>query len=430
VATPVRMPRLGMTMTEGTVVDWPVPVGERVEKGRTVVVIESEKNEAEIEATASGFFRHVYVEPGETVPCGTVLGAITDAPDEPFDVELFRCENDLAEPQATVAPVARAPQPATDRTVAAPTGRRTPVAPAARALARKLGFDPAEIPGTGPGGRVTKQDVEAWVAQRETLVEATDGVRLEVPTQGQGDPLLLLPGFGSDVSSFSLQVSALAKRRRVLGVNPRGVGASDAPALDVYDVATAADDAAAVCPEPAHWVGASLGAAVALEAAIRHPQRVRSLVLITPFIEATSRLGAVTDAWCRVAGEASAETLARMLLPWLFSGRFLADAKARERTLRGLAASVARVPAPTLERSAAGLRAWSGSRRDALAGIDVPTLVLVAGGDLLTPGGEAIAQAMPNARSVVVPGAGHALAIEASDAVNEAIAAHLASVGR
>ncbi len=52
-ATPVRMPRLGMTMTEGTVVDWPVPVGERVEKGQTVVVIESEKNEAGIEATAS-----------------------------------------------------------------------------------------------------------------------------------------------------------------------------------------------------------------------------------------------------------------------------------------------------------------------------------------------------------------------------------------
>jgi pimeloyl-ACP methyl ester carboxylesterase len=183
-----------------------------------------------------------------------------------------------------------------------------------------------------------------------------------------------------------------------------------------------------VCPESAHWVGASLGAAVALEAAIRHPQRVRSLVLITPFVEATSRLGAVSDAWCRVASDASTETLARMLLPWLFSERFLGDAKARERTLRGLAASVARVPATSLERSAAGLRAWSGTRREALSRIEVPTLVLVAGGDLLTPGGEAIARAMPNARSVVVPEAGHALAIEAPDAVNEAIAAHLASV--
>ena len=183
-ATPVRMPRLGMTMTEGTVVDWPVPVGERVEKGETVVVIESEKNEAEIEATASGFFRHVYVEPGETVPCGTVLAAIAEAPDEPFDVEAFRRENDLAEPQAPAPAAARAPLSAGGRPAPARSGRRAPVAPAARALARKRGFDPAEIPGTGPGGRVTKQDVEAWAVRRETLVEATDGVRLEVPTQG------------------------------------------------------------------------------------------------------------------------------------------------------------------------------------------------------------------------------------------------------
>jgi pimeloyl-ACP methyl ester carboxylesterase len=415
-------------MTEGTVVDWPVPVGVRVKKGQTVVVIESEKNEAEIEATASGFFRHIYVEPGETVPCGTVLGAISDAPDEPFDVEAFRRENDLAEPQAPAPVRASAVPPRADTSTSPRAGARTPIAPAARALARKLGVDAEQVSGTGPGGRVTKQDVASWAARRETLVEATDGVRLEVPTQGEGDPLLLLPGFGSDVSSFSLLVAALAESHRVLGINPRGVGASDAPALDVYDVATAADDAAAVCPESAHWIGASLGAAVALEAAIRHPQRVRSLVLITPFVEATSRLDAVTDAWCRVAGDASSETLAHMLLPWLFSERFLADAKVRERTLRGLAASAARVPPATLARAAAGLRAWSGTRRDALARIEAPTLVLAAGGDLLTPGGEAIAHAMPHARSVVVPEAGHALAIEASDAVNEAIAAHLAFV--
>jgi pimeloyl-ACP methyl ester carboxylesterase len=417
-----------MTMIEGTVVDWPLPVGARVEKGQTVVVIESEKNEVEIEATASGFFRHVYVEPGETVPCGTLLGALTDAPDEPFDAEAFRRENDLAEPQVPAPAAARAPRPARGTSAPAPAGRRTPVAPAARALARTLGVEADEIPGSGPGGRVTKQDVEAWAAQRESLVEASGGVRLEVPTQGEGAPLLLLPGFGSDVSSFSLQAGFLATRHRVLGVNPRGVGVSDAPALDVYDVATAADDAAAVCSEPAHWVGASLGAAVALEAALRHPQRVRSLVLITPFVEATPRLRAVTDAWRRVARDASAETLACMLLPWLFSERFLGDEAALGRTLRGLSSSVARVPAETLERAAAGLRAWSGTRADMLSEIHAPTLVLAAGGDLLTPGSEAMARAMPNARSVVVPEAGHALAIEAPDAVNPAIAAHLASV--
>jgi pyruvate dehydrogenase E2 component (dihydrolipoamide acetyltransferase) len=71
-ATPIGMPKLGMTMKEGKVVAWPVAVGGRVEKGAPVVVIESEKAEVEIEAAASGVLRHVYVEAGDTVPCGTL----------------------------------------------------------------------------------------------------------------------------------------------------------------------------------------------------------------------------------------------------------------------------------------------------------------------------------------------------------------------
>jgi len=79
------MPKLGMTMEEGTVVRWEFDVGSHVEKGDVVLVIESEKNEAEVEATRSGTFRHVYVEPGETVPCGTLLAALTEEPEEPFE---------------------------------------------------------------------------------------------------------------------------------------------------------------------------------------------------------------------------------------------------------------------------------------------------------------------------------------------------------
>ena len=65
------MPKLGMTMEEGIVIDWPLAVGGAVEKGDIVLVIESEKAEVEIEAPASGVLRHVYIEAGETVSCGT-----------------------------------------------------------------------------------------------------------------------------------------------------------------------------------------------------------------------------------------------------------------------------------------------------------------------------------------------------------------------
>lgn len=418
--TMIAMPKLGMSMREGTVVSWPIALGGRVEKGQPVVVIESEKAEIEIEATQSGVLRHIYTAEGETVPCGTLLGAITDSMDEPFNADAFHHDNDRPE-KAAAAPAA-APRPALASTASAPAAR-TPVAPAARALARRLGIEVADVLGSGPGGRVTKEDIEAYAKRRETLVEVAPGVRLEVLRAGAGDPVLLLPGFGSDVSAFASQTRKLIETHRVIGVNPRGVGLSDAPQQPQYDVATAAADAGALLSEATHVVGASLGAAVAIELALRFPERVRSLTLITPFVAASPRLRAVLEAWCQVAAQARPETVASTLMPWLFSSDFLA-APAADRTRRGLAATCANVAAPALRRNAVGLLAWSGSRSTDLAVLRLPTLVLAAGADLLTPDASAIAAAIPQASLIEIAGAGHALSIEAADAVTTAILAH------
>ena len=425
--TPVFMPKLGMTMQEGRVLAWMVPVGARVDRGRPLLSIESEKAEVEIEAPATGLLRFVYVEAERTVPCGTLLAAVADSADEAFDAESFRSAHDLP---GNRAPQARATTARADSTTVSPSGRAGAVTPAARARARQLGVDPAQVLGSGPGGRITREDVEAWAANRSDLIEVARGIRLEGPSTGAGEPVVLLPGFGTDVSALAPQALALAQRFRVHGLNPRGVGRSDAPPAECYDLETAAADAAAIIDQPAHVIGASLGAAVAIELALAQPGKVRSLTLITPLVETNPRLLAVIDSWCRLAGEVQADTLALTLLPWLFSSKLLADATARERTARGLAAIIARVPAATLERTAAGVRAWSGTRTNDLVRITTPTLVLVAGSDLLTPGGEQIAAAIPGARLEVVPEAGHALAIEAADAVNAAILAHLGCSSR
>ena len=94
-ATPIAMPKLGLTMSEGKVLEWPIPLGGAVAKGQTVLLIESEKAEVEVEATASGVLRHVYVEPDPDalLPCGSLLAAITESPDEAFDAEAFYKEN-------------------------------------------------------------------------------------------------------------------------------------------------------------------------------------------------------------------------------------------------------------------------------------------------------------------------------------------------
>ena len=424
-ATAISMPKLGMTMEEGVVIAWPLEPGSPVEKGDIVLVIESEKAEVEIEAPASGVVRKIYIEEGETVPCGTLLAAITDTAEEPFDAEEFHSAEDRPETQGDrglEVAVAVEPKPSMESSGAVES---KPIVPAARAAARKLGIDPLKVSGTGPNGRVTKQDVEAYAKARESLVSVDGGVGLDVLTSGAGDAVVLLPGLGTDVSAFARQAPLLAEGFQVHGVNPRGVGHSDSPETESYDVRQTAADATAVYSGAAHVIGASLGAAAALELALNHPERVKTLTLITPFVEVSTRLRVVAEGWRRMAGEASPDTLAAALLPWFFSANYLFDGAARDRTLRGLAQTVSRVPAITLDRMIAGMLNWSHSRVADLSQISVPTLVIAASEDLLVSNSDFPASEIPDGTLLVVEGAGHAVALESADSVNEAIMAHL-----
>ena len=88
-AQAIAMPRLGMTMEEGTVIAWPLALGTPFQRGDVILIIETEKAESEIEASANGVMRHIYVEVGQTVPCGALLAAMTDSDEEAFDPEAF-----------------------------------------------------------------------------------------------------------------------------------------------------------------------------------------------------------------------------------------------------------------------------------------------------------------------------------------------------
>ena len=413
-ATAVTMPRLGLTMVEGTVVEWKAEVGEAVEKGQILLVIESEKVEVEVEAFNSGTLAATYVDAGETVPIGSLLAAIAER-GESFDREGFA---KAFVPEVEGAP-AGAASPTTDRT-ATPTPSRAPAsgvkaAPAARAAAKKLGVDLEAIAGTGPGGRITVEDVER---------AASSGPGLSVEIEGSGSPLLFICGFGVDKTSWRRQSDSLKASFTVIAYDHRGIGASRPVPNDSSTIATLAEDAATASAgrTPATVVGASMGAAVAIELALAHPDAVGGLVLITPTIEKNARLEAVLRSWTEFDTPQS-EARIRSMLPWFLSGAFLAEAGKREAAAQALRAMAVRTPIAALRHHARALTAWLGTRAGDLGRISVPTLVIAGSEDLLVPRaeGEQVARAIPGARLEVLEGAGHAVTIERAERVNELV---------
>ncbi|HZQ34568.1 MAG TPA: dihydrolipoamide acetyltransferase family protein [Dehalococcoidia bacterium] len=154
-ATEVLVPKLGMTMTEGTVAEWLIPDGGEVKQGEIVYRLETEKINFEVEAEQAGTVRQLVPE-GTVLPPGAVVAYIL-APGEPLPAGVNTAPT--AAGAAAPAASATATAPATPRISL--DGGRVPASPIARRLAKEAGLDLGAIPGSGPGGRITEQDVIA-----------------------------------------------------------------------------------------------------------------------------------------------------------------------------------------------------------------------------------------------------------------------------
>ena len=166
-ATRLAMPKLGLLMTEGMIVEWLKQDGEQVEEGQPVVVVMTEKIAYEVEAPASGTLR-ILAQPEETRLVGEVIGFIL-APGEAMP----EIEEAAPPPTAAVA-VSEAEKPAPPPSPAPPgeAPRAVRASPAARRLARELGVDINQVQGTGRGGRITKDDVLRALEGREVAAAA------------------------------------------------------------------------------------------------------------------------------------------------------------------------------------------------------------------------------------------------------------------
>ncbi len=157
----VTMPRLSDTMSEGTVGRWLKQPGDPVVAGEIIAEIETDKATMELEAFESGTLQQIIVPEGKTVPIGEVIALIGDgpvvaaAPAAPAPAAVTAAPAGPA-PAATV--VAAPPLPADEN-------GRILASPVARRIAEELGVDLRQVRGTGPGGRILKENVEEFAAR-------------------------------------------------------------------------------------------------------------------------------------------------------------------------------------------------------------------------------------------------------------------------
>nr|MBC7245958.1 2-oxo acid dehydrogenase subunit E2 [Chloroflexota bacterium] len=154
-ATPVIMPKTGMTQETGTIVQWFYKEGDHVEKGEPLLEVMTDKVNLQVEAPASGVLKGIKAFPNDVVPVTQVIAYITEPGEE------IVAERAAVAPSAEVVAEVERHEPVVESKAKATPGvpEKIKATPVARRLAREHGIDLAKIAGKGPGGAITKADV-------------------------------------------------------------------------------------------------------------------------------------------------------------------------------------------------------------------------------------------------------------------------------
>ncbi len=173
----IELPQLGESVTEGTITRWFKEVGDQVAEDEPLFEVSTDKVDSEVPSPVSGYLVEILVPEGETVDVGTRLAVVGDAPGASAPSSTDAGPADQPEPPASpTPPTAAAPEPPIASApvaapVAVPASSPSPAAgvllsPVVRRLLEDAGVDPAEVAGTGVGGRITRADVEAHLRTR------------------------------------------------------------------------------------------------------------------------------------------------------------------------------------------------------------------------------------------------------------------------
>jgi len=156
----IVMPKVGLTMTEGVIVQWHKREGDFVRAGEPLFTFETEKSTLDYESPASGVLVKILVPEGGSAPClapVALIGQESEMPAPPpsRDIRELRIEEPGVESEGA--------------SVEAGTSPRRPISPRARLRARELGVDPAQVVGSGPGGTIRERDILAAARPRQAI---------------------------------------------------------------------------------------------------------------------------------------------------------------------------------------------------------------------------------------------------------------------
>jgi pyruvate dehydrogenase E2 component (dihydrolipoamide acetyltransferase) len=198
-AVDIVMPQMGESIFEGTITKWLKKPGDKVERDEPLFEISTDKVDAEIPSPSAGVLKEIKVGEGQTVPIQTVVGVIDAAGSAAFAAApaaaLPKSPGPAPTPAKAPATVPAAPamaKPAAIPTATAPaaiSSERIHSSPLVRRMAKEHGVDLASIPGSGAGGRITKQDIEAAIAAGGQPAAAAAAAPAATPLRPTPPPL-------------------------------------------------------------------------------------------------------------------------------------------------------------------------------------------------------------------------------------------------
>lgn len=260
------------------------------------------------------------------------------------------------------------------------------------------------------------------------IARAADGTRIAYALAGRrdGEPLLMIQGLGADARGWTFQTRALSRFRLIL-VDNRGVGRSERPP-GPYDLEVMADDAVAVLDHAgygsAHVIGASMGGIIGQVLAVRHPDRVRSLVLACTACHHVAWRRELLQEWAEQAQAFGMREFVRRNLRWMVGPRSLRRLAPALAVLGPLAFSV---PVDSFVAQVRAILDQDDTLRGELGNIAVPTLVVVGSQDVLTTqgDGEEIASLIPGSELAVIRGGAHLFQVEQAGTFNRTVVSFL-----